>query len=777
MKNFNKNAGQLDQQIDSLFNQLTGSSLSDSGIEEENISNRQETDPAETSSSYDEKYQLPVRVGRNNEPVSETNKPWVVGTFIPGKYVNETHKTGHNGVDLKAPKGTPIYPIASGTVIEQKVYPKSGNSCKVAHEGGAVTSFYAHMDTVSVSVGTKVTQRTVLGTVGSTGNAINRGSHCHFETKVDGSLVDPFSIVGKTVGSLSKNKKSAAIEDKIFATLNKYAKNITRNDLTIRLNHMKKIAAELDTQFILSDKEQQIFDLLKNVIKDKAPGTTLRAAGGWVRDKLLGKDSHDIDIAVDNMSGAAFANIALEWMKENKVSGSKNVTKVEANPEANKNLETAILPILGISIDFVQLRKDTYDEDSRNPSIETGVSAEEDAKRRDLTINSIFYNINDGKIEDYVGGIEDLKNSIARTPIAPLKTYLEDPLRILRAVRFAAKYNLKLDPDLIKAARDPKVQEAFRNKITKERIWTELVGQQEKEGWKRGLMIGPNFHKAAELLEVLGLRDLLLTPTQDQMDRAKAKQPEYNDPTKSPKDKKWEKGFTTWDLNQNNPHHNLDVWKHTLAALKYLHDIRESKLSEGIKLKETDEIVRNLAMLFHDIGKCDICSRQEDPKGHSTYHEHELSSAGIAEEILTDIKAPTDIKNRIVSLVKNHMRLHTLPEGATGVGLRRIVRDIGAEDWPNLVDMSKSDSMGKEKAELSSKYDTFAKVIDQFLARTGGKSETPMPINGKDIMQALGLTPGAKVGQIVKALKEKLIEEPDLSKEDALSFIKTVELA
>lgn len=757
-KAYSPNAAETEE-VDSLISELIGGSV---------------PTPAPSAQTpgmvmeYGGSYQLPVRVGKAGMPLDKGDKPWVVGTFLPGQYVNETHPQGHEGVDLKAPRGTPVYSIGPGVVIDNKETPKGGKTARISHENGKVISYYAHMDSVNARPGQQVNGNIVIGTVGDTGNAKGRGAHLHYEVSVDGVKINPFQITGKQVGTLSKKAEDIVA---MFDILNKYAK-------TSRLSKMKKVAAKLEENFTLTDKEQKIFNLLRNVVKDKAPDTTLRAAGGWVRDKLLGKESHDIDIAVDNMSGAAFANLVLQWMKENNIPGAKSVTKVEANPEANKNLETAILPILGTSIDFVQLRKDTYNEDSRNPEIQVGVSPEEDAQRRDLTINSIFYNVNDGKIEDYVGGVEDLKNNIARTPIDPLRTYLEDPLRILRAVRFAAKYDLQLDPALIQAAKDPKVQDAFRNKITKERIWAELVGQQEGEGWKRGLMIGPNFHRAAELLGVLGLRDLLLTPSKEQMERAVTKQQklEPNEEHPEAKPRKWEKGFTTWELQQNNPHHDLDVWNHTLAALKYLHQLHQTNISEGRKMKETDEIVRNLAMLFHDIGKCDICSRQEDPRGYSTYHEHELSSAAIAEEILTDLKAPTDIKNRIVGLVKNHMRLHTLPEGVSGAGLRRIVRDVG-EDWPNLVEMSKSDAMGKTMAkDLPAKYDAFAKVIDQFLARTGGKSEVQPPINGKEIMSALGLMPGAQVGVVVKALKEKLLDEPEMTKEQALAFIKTIPL-
>lgn len=711
-----------------------------------------------TTPILDEKYQMPVKVGKAGLPIDDKNKPWIIGTFIPKGYINPKHTHGHPAVDYAAPKNTPIHPIASGKVIEVREYPKGGKTCKISHENGDVVSYYAHMHQTHAQLGSLVNQNSVIGTIGNTGSAFDTAPHVHLEVKVNGVHINPQSIMGKQVGSLSQKPKTAQFIEDI---LEKYSYS--------RLDQMQKLAEVPNINIGLNGKEKEIFSLLMNVIQDKAPGTTLRAAGGWVRDKLLGKDSHDIDIAVDNMSGLSFAKLVFEWMKEHKMP-VHNIAKIEANPEANKNLETAILPIFDIPIDFVQLRKDTYNEDSRNPEIEVGVSPEEDAQRRDLTINAIFYNINEGKVEDFVGGIEDLKKGIARTPIDPLRTYLEDPLRILRAVRFAAKYNLDLDPALIGAAKNSKVRDAFKNKISRERIWSELVGQQEKDGWKRGLMIGPNFDRAAELLGVLGLRDLLLVPTKEQVERAIEKQ-KKNDPKTNIK---WEQGFGTWELNQNNPHHDLDVWNHTVAALKYLAKIHASNLSEGKKMQETDEIVRNLAMLFHDIGKCDACSKQDDPRGYNTYHEHELSSAVIAEEILTDLKAPNDLKNRIVALVKNHMRLHTLPADSTGSGLRRVVRDIG-QDWPNLVEMSKADAMGKIMAQqLPEKYDTFAKIIDQYLTNTGGKAEMPPPLNGNEVMEILGLKPGAAVGKVVKALKEKMLENPELSKEEATSFVKTL---
>lgn len=509
----------------------------------------------------------------------------------------------------------------------------------------------------------------------------------------------------------------------------------------------------------ITKKEEQIFDLLRSVVSEKAISTELRVAGGWIRDKLLGKESHDIDISVDNMSGLAFARLTRSYMKEQGMRVPKSVAVIEANPEAKKSLETAILPIHGVSIDFVQLRADEYDHKSRKPNIVTGVTPEADAKRRDLTINSIFYNINNTKIEDFVGGVEDLKNGVAKTPLDPYNTFMEDPLRILRTVRFAAKYELKIDPKLIEAANHIDVQEAFRTKISKERIWTELVGQQEGDGWKLGLMVGPNFDRAARLLGEMGLVDVMFTPTKELLDKVRRRKDYQNC---------WEKKAHPWTMEQDNPYHNLNVWEHTLKALNYMQTISSERNVE-------DQVVRNLSMLLHDIGKCDACSQQTHEKGYTTYHGHERSSAVMADEILKELKAPNNVRGRVVKLVKNHMRLHGLPSGSRGAGLRRVLRDVGVEDWPLLVEMSQSDSMGKVKTELDPKYARFAKYITKFLEETSGQSEVKPPLNGYEIMQLLGLKTGCSaVGVAVKALQEAMLDNPDMSKEEAAIIIESM---
>src|SRR5690606_3786480 len=157
------------------------------------------------------------------------------------------------------------------------------------------------------------------------------------------------------------------------------------------------------------------------------------------------------------------------------------------------------------------LRKETYTS-TRIPQIEPG-SPQEDAERRDLTINSIFYNINTGVIEDYTGGIEDLKNNIARTPIDAEKTFMDDPLRILRIIRFCAKYSLIPTEEIILAANLEHVQKSFKEKISKERIWKEVVGQKINDNqWKCGFITDVNAHAAMRLVVDFGFMDILFSP-------------------------------------------------------------------------------------------------------------------------------------------------------------------------------------------------------------------------------------------------------------------------
>jgi tRNA nucleotidyltransferase (CCA-adding enzyme) len=241
------------------------------------------------------------------------------------------------------------------------------------------------------------------------------------------------------------------------------------------------------TTISLTPREDQLRQLLLDVaryideskeIKEKLE---LRFAGGWVRDKLLGIPSHDIDTAINAMTGYAFSTKMQEYLKDEEnlkkhsleAKDIHNLHKILANPKKSKHLETATTKIFDFDVDFVNLRKETYSEDSRNPQMEFG-TAEEDALRRDATINALFYNLHSDQVEDFTGGLVDLKAQHIRTPLDPKTTFMDDPLRVLRLIRFASRLSFTIDSKSEACMSDPAVMEALKLKISRERVGIEL---------------------------------------------------------------------------------------------------------------------------------------------------------------------------------------------------------------------------------------------------------------------------------------------------------------
>ncbi|GFP81377.1 cca tRNA nucleotidyltransferase mitochondrial [Phtheirospermum japonicum] len=223
----------------------------------------------------------------------------------------------------------------------------------------------------------------------------------------------------------------------------------------------------------LTDKEKQIFDRLLEVLRHFNLQTQLRVAGGWVRDKLLGKECYDIDIALNDMLGKEFCDKVNEYLSSTG-EVTQGVGVIQSNPDQSKHLETARMRLFDVWIDFVNLRSEDYSENSRIPTMRFG-TAKEDAYRRDLTINSLFYNINASSVEDFTQrGIADLKAGKIVTPLPPKQTFLDDPLRVLRAIRFGARFEFVLDEELKIAAADNDVRDALADKISRERIGHEI---------------------------------------------------------------------------------------------------------------------------------------------------------------------------------------------------------------------------------------------------------------------------------------------------------------
>jgi tRNA nucleotidyltransferase/poly(A) polymerase len=205
-------------------------------------------------------------------------------------------------------------------------------------------------------------------------------------------------------------------------------------------------------ELVITPAEAKLFDRMRQICRDNNLTTQVRVAGGWVRDKILGGSCTDIDFAFDNMTGAAFAPMFNRFLK---LQGEAEVKMavIQVNPLQSKHLETVTFTVDGFALDMNNLRKEVYDEHSRIPRMVLGSPAE-DALRRDFTINSLFFNISAEPpcVEDFTGrGLEDLRAGIVRTPLDPHVTFNDDPLRILRAARFAGKFGFALSADLIQA--------------------------------------------------------------------------------------------------------------------------------------------------------------------------------------------------------------------------------------------------------------------------------------------------------------------------------------
>ncbi|KAI4242559.1 MAG: hypothetical protein L6R40_003940 [Gallowayella cf. fulva] len=257
---------------------------------------------------------------------------------------------------------------------------------------------------------------------------------------------------------------------------------------------------------VLSEQEATLRQLLLDVSNyigqlDGCTRPQLRITGGWVRDKLLGVGSKDIDIGIDCMTGFKFGTLMNQYLEqpETQANYPKDVlgklAKIEANPEKSKHLETVTTKIMGLEIDLVNLRKETYTEDSRNPQMEFG-TPEDDALRRDATVNAMFYNLDTSEVEDFTGrGFEDMERQVIKTPLSAYQTFKDDPLRVLRAIRFASRLDYEIDEEDEQAMRDAGIREALKLKITRERVGIEVTK----------MLQGPNPRQALQLIDRLGL--------------------------------------------------------------------------------------------------------------------------------------------------------------------------------------------------------------------------------------------------------------------------------
>ena len=417
--------------------------------------------------------------------------------------------------------------------------------------------------------------------------------------------------------------------------------------------------------------------------------------GGYVRDCLLGRPSGDIDIVVEG-SGIDFA----------KALGSKH----GCNVSYFKNFGTAMLHFRGDEIEFVGARRESYRRESRKPIVENG-TLEDDQKRRDFTINALALSLCDadyGALVDPFGGVRDLASGLIRTPLDPDTTYSDDPLRMLRAVRFAAKLStpdleFKIVPESVESMR----RMADRLSILSvERIAEEL----EK------MLVTPRPSMAFRLLDECGLLDRIL--------------PELAAL----------KGVETVDGRGHK-----DNFAHTLAVLDNV-----AAASDSLPLR--------WAALLHDIGKA-ACKRY-DPALGWTFHGHDVVGSKMVPGIFNRLRLSIDDGKFVKKMVWLHMRPIALAsDEVTDSAVRRLLFDAG-DDIDSLMTLCNADITSKNPAKVARIRSNF-ELVKQKLVAVEEKDRIrnfKNPITGEYVMEVYGIPPCRQIGELKEAVKEAILE-------------------
>ena len=440
------------------------------------------------------------------------------------------------------------------------------------------------------------------------------------------------------------------------------------------------------------NKNLKLFKIISEIAAENQQ--TVYIVGGYVRDLLMSRKAPtDIDFVTEQNGIELAQKIAQNINPKLKVS-------------VFKTYGTAMFKYNDLELEFVGARKESYTEDSRKPAVEN-VTLEDDQKRRDFTINAMAISLNKdnfGELIDPFNGREDLQNEILKTPLEPLQTYSDDPLRMMRAIRFASTLHFKIEENSLKAI----ATEAERIKIVSlERIMVEF----------NKIMLSEKPSVGLKLLEETGLLELIL--------------PELTAL----------KGIENVDGQTHK-----DNFYHTLEVL--------DNISQN-----TDKLWLRWAALLHDIGKAPT---KKLVKGIGwTFHGHEFLGSKMVKHIFKRLKLPLgpDLKY-VEKLVKMHARpISLITDDASDSALRRLLFDSG-EDFEDLFTLCKSDITTKSNAKqekFKKNFEYVASKIKEVEEKDQVRNFQP-PISGEEIMELFNLKPGREIGILKEKVKEAILE-------------------
>ncbi|MEU3300878.1 CCA tRNA nucleotidyltransferase [Streptomyces sp. NPDC006678] len=441
-------------------------------------------------------------------------------------------------------------------------------------------------------------------------------------------------------------------------------------------------------------------------------GFSLALVGGSVRDALLGRLGNDLDFTTDARPEDVL-KIVRPWADSvwevGIAFGTVGCQKDGRVGEAVQRFE----------IEITTYRSEAYDRTSRKPEVSYGDSIEEDLVRRDFTVNAMAVALPEKEFIDPHGGLEDLAARVLRTPGTPEDSFSDDPLRMLRAARFAAQLDFEVAPDVIGAMTD-----------MADRI--EIVSAERIRDEFNKLILSPHPRKGLALLVDTGLAAHFV--------------PE----------------LPALRLESDEHHRHKDVYEHSLTVLEQAIDLEENG----------PDLVLRLAALLHDIGK--PRTRRFETDGRVSFHHHEVVGAKMTKKRLTALKYSNDMVKDIGRLVELHLRFHGYGTGEwTDSAVRRYVRDAGPL-LERLHKLTRSDctTRNKRKASaLSRAYDGLEERIAQLKEQEELDSIRP-DLDGNQIMEVLGVGPGPVVGKAYGFLLELRLENGPMDHDDAVSALK-----